>query len=45
MWALRVIGNSEAEESLKNLCTNLDARKAKIAKQQLDYLYKIKEST
>jgi hypothetical protein len=45
MWALRAIGNLEAEESLSKLCQSSDTRKAKIAKQQLEYLQKSKEST
>lgn len=45
MWALREIGNLEAEESLSKLCQSSDERKAKIAKQQLEYLQKSKEST
>jgi hypothetical protein len=45
MWALRAIGNLEAEESLSKLCQSSDERKAKIAKQQLEYLQKSKEST
>lgn len=44
MWSLRLIGTAQAEESLKTLCNSSDGRKAKIAKQQLDYLYKAKES-
>ena len=45
MWALRVIGSPEAEESLKNLCNSTNEITAKIAKQELDSLHKLKAST
>jgi hypothetical protein len=45
MWAIRAIGNLEAKESLSKLCQSSDVRKAKIAKQQLEYLQKSNEST
>jgi len=45
MWSLRLIGNEDAVNRLKELSSSSDEKKAGIAKQQLEYLKNAEEST